>query len=161
MTKVYQINSPIRTHIGLLYWMCGLYYQMSACLSYLVHLYICLVICPYIAFPSIPTLIGGNVKSYFIIVEPNLTRNLGLLGIIGFTILPLHGGLSHLSCLMESDGRQDWSRLLWTYWRWSRLRYLQLHVYIWFMVLSCIHFLHSGNTVLISNLQFEIKSGRK
>ena len=67
----------------------------------------------------------------------------------------------NLSCLRESDGRLAWSRILWTYWRCSRLRYLILHVYIWFTMLYWIYLGHSGNTGLIPNLQFETKSGMK
>ena len=65
-----------------------------------------------------------------------------------------------LSFLIDSEGRLACSRLLWTEWRQSRIRYILLHVYI-FMMLSCIYLGHSGNTVLISNLQFKTKSGKK
>ena len=68
---------------------------------------------------------------------------------------------NHLSCMIDSDGRLACYRLLWIDLKLSRVRYLLLHVYTWFMMLSWIYLGHSGNTVLISNLQFETKSGRK
>ena len=67
----------------------------------------------------------------------------------------------YLSCLRASYGRLSWYRLLWIDWRCSRVRKFLLSVYIWFMMLSCIYLGHSGNFVLILNLQFETKSGRK
>ena len=57
--------------------------------------------------------------------------------------------------------RLAWSRLFSIYWRWSRVRYLLLHVDIRFMMFSCSYLGHSGNTVLIPNLKFENKNGRK
>ena len=44
--------------------------------------------------PSIPTFVGDDIKYYFIIVKPNLERNLVLLGIIGFTISLMCGDIS-------------------------------------------------------------------
>ena len=38
---------------------------------------------------------------------------------------------------------------------------LILHVYIRIMILSCSYLGHSGDTVLVSNLQLETKSERK
>ena len=52
-------------------------------------MYVCPVFCLCIAFPFTPTLGGGDAKVYLITVEPNLACSLGLLGIIGFTILLL------------------------------------------------------------------------
>ena len=66
-----------------------------------------------------------------------------------------------LICLRDSYGRLAWYRILGIEWRWSRVRQLILHVYIWFMILYCIYLGHSGETVLITDLQFETKSGRK
>ena len=40
-------------------------------------------------------------------------------------------------------------------------RVLLLHVNISIVILSCRYLGHSGDTVLISNLQFETKSGNK
>ena len=79
--------------------MCGIYFRSSACLSYQVHLYVCTVICTCIAFPFISTLGGGDIKTYFVTVQPNLAFNLSLLGILGFTILIRHGGINlwHIS----------------------------------------------------------------
>ena len=39
--------------------------------------------------------------------------------------------------------------------------YLILHVYIRFMMLSCSYLGHICDTVLVPNLHFETKSGRK
>ena len=74
--------------------MCGLYPQRSAYMSYLVHMSVYLFVRTCIDFTSTPTLGGCVVKAYFIIVEPNLTRNLGLLVILGFTILLLCRGIN-------------------------------------------------------------------
>ena len=38
---------------------------------------------------------------------------------------------------------------------------LIMHVDINIMILSCSYLGHSGDTILVSNLQFETKSGRK
>ena len=46
------------------------------------------VVCMLIALPFTQTLGGGDVKAYFIIVEPNLAYNIGLLDVLVFTILP-------------------------------------------------------------------------
>ena len=66
-----------------------------------------------------------------------------------------------LSCLRDLYGRLTWSRILGTHWRWSKIRYLLLHAYRRFMILYCIYFGQSGETVLITNLQFKTKSERK
>ena len=63
-------------------------------MSYQIILYIYPVLCPCIALPFTSTLGGGNVKTYFIIVQPNLAHNLYLLGILGFTILLPRGGIN-------------------------------------------------------------------
>ena len=47
-----------------------------------------------ITFPFIPTLGGGDINMYFIIVEPNIAHNLGLIGILGFTMSLSHGGIN-------------------------------------------------------------------
>ena len=49
--------------------MCGLCFQISACLSFQVFLYLCSVVCPLIAFPFTSTLGSGDVKEYFIIFQ--------------------------------------------------------------------------------------------
>ena len=49
-------------------------------------MYVCDVVCPFIALPLTPTLGSGNVKAHFTIIESNLAHKLGLLSILGFTI---------------------------------------------------------------------------
>ena len=62
-------------------WMCALYSSRFACIYYQVCLYVCPDIYMCIAFPTTSTLGVGDIK-----VVPNLTRHLGLLVILGFTI---------------------------------------------------------------------------
>ena len=62
-------------------------------MSYQVYLYICPVVYPCIVLTFTSTLGGGDVKAYFIIVQPNLACNLVLLGILSFTILLLRRGI--------------------------------------------------------------------
>ena len=64
-------------------------------ISFSVCMSVCIDVCLFIALPYTSTLGGGDVNEYFIIAQPNLTRNIGLLGIIGFTILILHGDINH------------------------------------------------------------------
>ena len=52
------------------------------------------IFCLCITFFFILTLGGVNVNVYFIIVEPNIAHNLGLLGILGFTMSLSHGGIN-------------------------------------------------------------------
>ena len=61
-------------------------------MSYQVNLYISTVVCLRIVVRFTYTSGGGEVTAYFIIVKPKLTRNLGLLDILGFVILLPHGG---------------------------------------------------------------------
>ena len=58
-----------------------------------VRIFACLFVFPYITLHFNSTLGGGNVKAYFIIVQPKFTHNLGLLSIIWFTILLTRGGI--------------------------------------------------------------------
>ena len=55
---------------------------------------VCINLCLYITLPLNSTLGGGNIKAYFIIVQPKLAHHLGLLGILGFTILLTLGVLT-------------------------------------------------------------------
>ena len=55
---------------------------------------VCTLICLCTTLPFTPTLGGGGVKTYFIIVEPDLACNIGLLGILGFNISISHGGIN-------------------------------------------------------------------
>ena len=71
-------------------WMCGLYSRRSACMYYQVHLPVCPDVCLCISLPFTSTLGGGEVKEYSIIIQPNLKYHLGLLGILGFTLLVTH-----------------------------------------------------------------------
>ena len=79
-------------------WMCDLYSQISACWSYLVHLSVCPISFPCIALPFVPNFGVGGVKAYFIIVEPNLTHNIDLLGILVFTLLHIKFYSLRLHC---------------------------------------------------------------
>ena len=72
----------------------------------------------------------------------------------------VHGGFTRF--VLETQlSRLAWSRLLGTYWGWSRLRVLLFFVDIKINTLSCRYLGHSGATVLISNLQLKTKSGGK
>ena len=72
-------------------WMCGIHYKRSVCLSYYPRPSVCPVICPCIEFIFTLTLGSGNVKVYFIIVQPSLVHNLFLPVILGFNISLLCG----------------------------------------------------------------------
>ena len=74
--------------------MCGLYYHTSTYLSYQVHLSVCPVFYTCVAFPFKSNFGGGDIKAYFNIVKPKLAHNLGLLGIIGFNISFMCGGIN-------------------------------------------------------------------
>ena len=72
-------------------WMCGPYSHRSACLFYLVYLSVCYNVWMCITMPFTSTMVGGYVKIYLIIVQPNLACHLGLLCILGFTLLISRG----------------------------------------------------------------------
>ena len=55
---------------------------------------VCPFICPCITLPFTSTFGGGDIKSYFIIVQPNLVCYLGLLGILVFDMLIPDGGIN-------------------------------------------------------------------
>ena len=57
-------------------------------------LYICPNICMCVVFPFISTLLGGGIKAYFKIVQPDLGPQIGPLSILGFTLLILRGGIN-------------------------------------------------------------------
>ena len=75
-------------------WICDIYYHRSACLFYQFCVYVCTSICLCIAFSFASSLGGGYVKAYFIIVQPNLARQLVLLGIPWISILFQCGGIN-------------------------------------------------------------------
>ena len=66
-----------------------------------------------------------------------------------------------MSFLIDSVSRLAWFRLLGTDKRYSRVRVLMLHVDIMIVILFCSYLGHSGDTVLIWDLQFETKIERK
>ena len=56
-------------------------------------MYVSTISCPCIDLTSTITLGGGNVNAFFLIIKLNLTNNLGLIGILGFTLSIPHGGI--------------------------------------------------------------------
>ena len=62
---------------------------------YQFHISECTVVSPVvfrcITLPITSNFGGGYIKAYFIIVQPNIACHLGLLGILGFAMLKLHG----------------------------------------------------------------------
>ena len=75
-------------------WMCDLYYQGSPCLSYKLLLSFCYILYLCIALPFNPTLGGGDVDTYYSIVEPNLVHNLDLFVILVLTLSLPHGDIN-------------------------------------------------------------------
>ena len=57
--------------------------------------------------------------------------------------------------------RRDWFILIGTDWRWSRVRVLLLHVDMRIIILSRSYLRHSGNTLIVTNLQLEANIGKK
>ena len=57
-------------------------------------MYVCNIVCPCIAFTFTTNLGGGNVNAYLIIFQPNIAHNLGFIGVIGFNLLLLCGGIN-------------------------------------------------------------------
>ena len=74
------------------YSMCGISYQSSCCLYYYLFMSVNPVVCPCISFPFTSTIGGGDVNAYLVIVQRNVIRHLGLLGIVRFAILLLVEG---------------------------------------------------------------------
>ena len=84
-------------------YLCGLYSRRSSCLSCNINLSVCPNLCLSIALPFTSTLVGGGVKGYFIIVQPNFACHLGLFGIIGFTILLQHIVITRYAYLVYTE----------------------------------------------------------
>ena len=66
-------------------------------------MYVLTIFCPCIALTFTPTLGGGDVKAYFVIVETNFAHNIGLLDVLVLLYYYRTELLTHNKLLLKGE----------------------------------------------------------